>query len=907
LEPSGHGRKIDIEQVDGQVQTASRAARPLLPRRHAALANRARTAVWVSEFRFREDSMLMEANGRRKRIGLALSGGGFRATLFHLGVVRFLRDADILRSVTHITSVSGGSVLAAHLALNWDRYVGTEDQFDAVAAEVVRFVRMDVRNRIVRRAPLALPIHLARWLMRMGTDRRLTRTGMLEVYYERFLYGDTCLFQLPEHPQLHILSTNLTEGSLCSFTREGVIFQKRMPGELFRFERLHAGLATVPLAVTASSAFPGFFPPLQIDGRDVGAVAGQFNRQVFTDGGVFDNLGVRMFRNIERTWIGKEAALTLDDVYDVGCVAQALKSAAGVQATTPFGRISQMYHEARGGGGSNGGSDGGPQEQAVVGPLCSVISQAALYREPAFQAIQPDDPEAASLLESVRLSGKDPEHHDRIWLNRQIVETVLRQVTGQRCLRPMTSMFDQVLVSDAGKHLQARTEVGSAGLIATAMRASDIGMDRVWQLEKETFGNQPGFLFMPMTHVVPRHEDATAPHPEIQRRMPDIRTDLDAFSALEVSALVRHGYCVARSVCRRRPELFGGDPPRAPPWDPSEQPGGAAQAARLRPLALLDRHRGPTDEVITARLLRHSAERRVWSRLFNYRDWASYLYLLILIPLLSIGPALIYRAWSEHTEAKKTRQTIAAIARSGQDQQVVAEMVSRRPTAAWGPLKYEEVSHFEPLSNEGFTFTSDTLIFDLRQSAGQVPTDDGETAGADTALLRRRIRFHKNDDYDGQTFRFHLGVPTATADARCLNARLNPVLSRLKSSSANRQGLRSRWELRLDVSKVPVETPVDVYLEVFMRGRFDGDFHSDPHEMAVVEVPAGMLSMWLLLPEKRPFDRYRLLELDPTDPDYVKLIRPSEGVEDAGGTIIYWSLLSPRVDRRYECHWTWRE
>jgi predicted acylesterase/phospholipase RssA len=51
------------------------------------------------------------------RIGLALSGGGFRAILYHLGLVRFLRDAGLLSKVTHITSVSGGSVFAAHLVL----------------------------------------------------------------------------------------------------------------------------------------------------------------------------------------------------------------------------------------------------------------------------------------------------------------------------------------------------------------------------------------------------------------------------------------------------------------------------------------------------------------------------------------------------------------------------------------------------------------------------------------------------------------------------------------------------------------------------------------------------------------------------------------------------------------------
>ena len=87
------------------------------------------------------------------RLGLALSGGGFRATLYHLGVVRFLRDSNLLPRVSHITSVSGGSVLAAHLVLNWDRYCGTPEEFDAVAQQILEFVSLDVRNRIVRRYP----------------------------------------------------------------------------------------------------------------------------------------------------------------------------------------------------------------------------------------------------------------------------------------------------------------------------------------------------------------------------------------------------------------------------------------------------------------------------------------------------------------------------------------------------------------------------------------------------------------------------------------------------------------------------------------------------------------------------------------------------------------------------------
>ena len=74
-------------------------------------------------------------NSSANRIGLALSGGGFRASLYHLGLVRFLRDAGILPRITHITSVSGGSIFAAHLVLNWDRYNGSPGEFDAAAAE----------------------------------------------------------------------------------------------------------------------------------------------------------------------------------------------------------------------------------------------------------------------------------------------------------------------------------------------------------------------------------------------------------------------------------------------------------------------------------------------------------------------------------------------------------------------------------------------------------------------------------------------------------------------------------------------------------------------------------------------------------------------------------------------------
>src|SRR5262249_36234748 len=101
------------------------------------------------------------------------------------------------------------------------------------------------------------------------------------------------------------------------------------------------GLATVAMAVTASSAFPGFFPPLELTGADVGANAGEFGRQAYTDGGVFDNLGVRMFRCLERPFLA-DSPLSREDFFDFQGVVEALTEASKSSEETPLRRLAQI-------------------------------------------------------------------------------------------------------------------------------------------------------------------------------------------------------------------------------------------------------------------------------------------------------------------------------------------------------------------------------------------------------------------------------------------------------------------------------------------------------------------------------------------------------------------------------------
>jgi predicted acylesterase/phospholipase RssA len=127
-----------------------------------------------------------------------------------------------------------------------------------------------VRNRILRRYGLGILLRGPRRLVGLS-NRPLTRTGLLEQMYRTHLFGDTSLFQLPESPSLHLLATNLSEGRLCSFHRGGMLAIRPGAGGEFEVDRNSAGLTTVSMAVAASSAFPGFFPPLVLTGEDVGA------------------------------------------------------------------------------------------------------------------------------------------------------------------------------------------------------------------------------------------------------------------------------------------------------------------------------------------------------------------------------------------------------------------------------------------------------------------------------------------------------------------------------------------------------------------------------------------------------------------------------------------------------------
>jgi predicted acylesterase/phospholipase RssA len=725
-----------------------------------------------------------------KKIGLALSGGGFRATLYHLGLARFLHDAGILPSVTHITSVSGGSIFAAHLAMNWHRYNGSDSDFDAAAAELLAFVRMDVRNRIIRRFPLSFLVPWPAWLR-----RRLSRTGLLVSHYEKYLVGDTSLFQLPASPQLHILATNLSEGCLCSFNREGLIMVRRQEGHAPQIDRVHIGLATLAMAVTASSAFPGFFPPLVLTGAEVGA-SGEFDRQAYTDGGVFDNLGVRMFRCLEQ------------------------ESGAG----------------------------------------------------------------------------------NRPW--------------------------DAVLVSDVGKSIEVQSGQRAGGMISTAMRASDILMDRVWQLENDTFADTPGFVFARITDIVERHEDPTALHPEIQHRTAGIRTDLDAFSPLEISSLIRHGYCVGRKVGRANPDLFGADLPAHGPWDPisaeGSKPAAApppavpapppqetgvelsaairepsevslAAAGKLQAPALT---REPIEVTRQARELQASASRRIWGRLLNYRDWVSYVYVPILVPIITLLPWMIARYY-RHTH--NNTRLIESISQGTPDFEIMSRLMDG-PIGQFPGEVPEQVSKFEPLSFKGFEVLQDSNIFDLR------PWNPDVARMRESMLYGyRRLRILKTEANVGNdTFRIDMLATSLKAQIRFPEQQLRPRLHIMRTDNSAAGEELCRYEMSVDFQKVPHGDIVDVIYEYYTPGMYLQRGEKSSTLGFPTEANTAEVTRWFLMPHGHEYKNFRILRHETGKPGSIETVRGYTEYLADDSTILAYKMSSVKAGYTYETTWFYK-
>jgi len=246
------------------------------------------------------------------RIGLAISGGGFRATCFGLGCLRALHDQDLLRHVRVISGISGGSLLAA-------LYAYGPSEFDAFDALVVEQLHRGLQAEIIARAlrPGAAVRNLfhasrAAVMRRRGEPmlRGANRTDAVRDTLAARAFGHRRLDQVT-HPGLAtvITATDLRTSNAVRFGS--------MRSSCSAYGTIQEPIK-VAEAVAASGAFPLLLPAVERSyrfGRRP-SDAGERHTVLLTDGGVYDNLGLSV---LEPGRSSSHTAHVYDVDYIVAC------------------------------------------------------------------------------------------------------------------------------------------------------------------------------------------------------------------------------------------------------------------------------------------------------------------------------------------------------------------------------------------------------------------------------------------------------------------------------------------------------------------------------------------------------------------------------------------------------------
>jgi predicted acylesterase/phospholipase RssA len=212
------------------------------------------------------------------QLAVCFSGGGFRASFYCLGILRYLAEAGHLRQLACISAVSGGSIAAAGAADRWDAFVNAGGTVEAFLQEIDKPFRATITRKNLRR----------RWVV--GSLTALVpfsggRGGALARTLARNLYQHKRLSELPQRPEVIFTATDLSKGHAF----------RAAPAYLGSWDY---GYITTPLsvrlgnAVAASAAFPPSLTIVYLPTHDLQFPKAPPKKLSLVDGGVYDNLGL---------------------------------------------------------------------------------------------------------------------------------------------------------------------------------------------------------------------------------------------------------------------------------------------------------------------------------------------------------------------------------------------------------------------------------------------------------------------------------------------------------------------------------------------------------------------------------------------------------------------------------------
>ena len=309
----------------------------------------------------------MPLSNNIKRLGLGLSGGGFRASFYHIGVLAQMADLGLLRQVEVISTVSGGSIIGALYYLHIKKLLEAKADSDITNQDYVDIVKniekdfLKATNKNIRMATFAS----------FSTNFKMiflnySRSDRIAELYNNWLYqavltnvnNPVQMQELkiypPGQPDFHpsrdnqgrqakvpilvLNSTTLNTGRNWEFTAQTMgepptpisTVWGRIDKQPNRLRRAggYSDMIAAPInqqkfplahAVAASACVPGLFDPLAVSNLYRDKEKNEDIRAQLVDGGVHDNQGIEgLLRNDCTCFVISDAGGQLESLNNPG-------------------------------------------------------------------------------------------------------------------------------------------------------------------------------------------------------------------------------------------------------------------------------------------------------------------------------------------------------------------------------------------------------------------------------------------------------------------------------------------------------------------------------------------------------------------------------------------------------------
>ncbi|MFT5823996.1 MAG: NTE family protein [Crocinitomix sp.] len=254
---------------------------------------------------------------KKDKIGLALSGGGYRAATYHIGTFRALEKMGVLDKVNVISTNSGGSIAGACYSLNHTDF----DKFENI---LINGVQKSVIGRLIRTPRFFIPVLIMLGIIVFSIGLFFTSyawlniligpafiiaflyaqyeilpiSRIIEKIYDDIFYQKATLGDLSGKFETVINSTNLDTGRIFHFSKDKMGDTKYTGKKAFESENQPS--FPVSKAVMASSCVPFAFTPVKIQKKYFRKP--EFYSQIkprLVDGGVYDNQGIHKLTHLQ--------------------------------------------------------------------------------------------------------------------------------------------------------------------------------------------------------------------------------------------------------------------------------------------------------------------------------------------------------------------------------------------------------------------------------------------------------------------------------------------------------------------------------------------------------------------------------------------------------------------------------